>query len=115
MRRRIERTDIENADGKEFHCGQLRVAHSSQTLAVQEKSSHRHHAARGTASKAARARFCRPSRWWKNGSSSGVTLVRMPADDHDRAVAFTCNICGACNVVEHFATEPASCGCGSNV
>ncbi len=30
-------------------------------------------------------------------------------------VAFTCNICGAYNQVENFATEPASCGCGSNV
>jgi SAM-dependent methyltransferase len=30
-------------------------------------------------------------------------------------VAFTCNICGASNEVEKFATEPASCACGSNV
>jgi SAM-dependent methyltransferase len=30
-------------------------------------------------------------------------------------VAFTCNICGADNEVEEFATEPASCACGSNV
>src|SRR5262249_21516091 len=30
-------------------------------------------------------------------------------------VSFTCNICGAENEVEQFATEPASCGCGSNV
>jgi hypothetical protein len=30
-------------------------------------------------------------------------------------VSFTCNICGAHNEVEHFATEPASCACGSNV
>jgi SAM-dependent methyltransferase len=30
-------------------------------------------------------------------------------------VAFTCNICGAANEVENFATEPASCACGSNV
>jgi SAM-dependent methyltransferase len=30
-------------------------------------------------------------------------------------VSFTCNICGAWNEVEHFATEPASCACGSNV
>jgi len=30
-------------------------------------------------------------------------------------VAFTCNICGVYNQVENFATEPASCGCGSNV
>ena len=28
---------------------------------------------------------------------------------------FTCNICGAANRVEHFATEPATCACGSNV
>ncbi len=28
---------------------------------------------------------------------------------------FTCNICGAENEVEQLATEPASCGCGSNV
>jgi hypothetical protein len=28
---------------------------------------------------------------------------------------FTCNICGAFNEVETFATEPASCTCGSNV
>jgi SAM-dependent methyltransferase len=30
-------------------------------------------------------------------------------------VSFTCNICGASNQVEAFATEPASCACGSNV
>ena len=30
-------------------------------------------------------------------------------------VSFTCNICGAYNEVEAFATEPASCRCGSNV
>lgn len=30
-------------------------------------------------------------------------------------VAFTCNVCGAWNRVERFATEPASCACGSNV
>src|SRR5260221_1381577 len=30
-------------------------------------------------------------------------------------VFFTCNICGAYNQVENFATEPASCACGSNV
>jgi len=30
-------------------------------------------------------------------------------------VAFGCNVCGAWNEVEHFATEPATCGCGSNV
>jgi hypothetical protein len=30
-------------------------------------------------------------------------------------VSFVCNICGAANEVEHFATEPASCACGSNV
>ena len=30
-------------------------------------------------------------------------------------VSFTCNICGADNQVEKFATEPASCACGSNV
>jgi SAM-dependent methyltransferase len=30
-------------------------------------------------------------------------------------VSFTCNICGAYNEVEAFATEPASCSCGSNV
>lgn len=30
-------------------------------------------------------------------------------------VSFVCNICGARNEVEHFATEPASCACGSNV
>lgn len=29
--------------------------------------------------------------------------------------SFTCNICGAENHVEAFATEPASCACGSNV
>jgi SAM-dependent methyltransferase len=29
--------------------------------------------------------------------------------------SFTCNICGRYNEVERFATEPASCGCGSNV
>jgi SAM-dependent methyltransferase len=30
-------------------------------------------------------------------------------------VSFICNICGEHNHVEHFATEPASCACGSNV
>jgi len=30
-------------------------------------------------------------------------------------VSFTCNVCGAYNQVEEFATEPATCGCGSNV
>src|SRR5947209_8235009 len=30
-------------------------------------------------------------------------------------VSFTCNICGAFNQAEDFATEPASCACGSNV
>src|SRR5437870_12160192 len=30
-------------------------------------------------------------------------------------VEFTCNICGARNQVERFATEPDSCACGSNV
>jgi hypothetical protein len=30
-------------------------------------------------------------------------------------VAFTCNICGAENEVKQFASEPATCRCGSNV
>ena len=30
-------------------------------------------------------------------------------------MTFTCNICGTRNSVENFATEPATCGCGSNV
>ena len=30
-------------------------------------------------------------------------------------VCFTCNICGAASEVEHFASEPATCVCGSNV
>lgn len=30
-------------------------------------------------------------------------------------ISFTCNLCGAYNQVEEFATEPASCKCGSNV
>ena len=30
-------------------------------------------------------------------------------------VCFTCNICGAYNEVEGFASEPATCACGSNV
>jgi SAM-dependent methyltransferase len=30
-------------------------------------------------------------------------------------VRFTCNICGAAGEVEHFASEPATCACGSNV
>jgi hypothetical protein len=30
-------------------------------------------------------------------------------------VSFTCNLCGAACEVEDFATEPASCSCGSNV
>ena len=33
----------------------------------------------------------------------------------EQPVTFTCNVCGARNRVEGFATEPASCGCGSNV
>lgn len=43
----------------------------------------------------------------------------MPvAASHDRVkrlTSFHCNICGAYNSVEAFATEPASCPCGSNV
>ena len=30
-------------------------------------------------------------------------------------VRFTCNICSAYNEVEQFASEPATCACGSNV
>src|SRR5258706_1906725 len=30
-------------------------------------------------------------------------------------ISFVCNICGAYNEVEQFATEPATCACGSNV
>src|ERR1700676_1486581 len=30
-------------------------------------------------------------------------------------VSFVCNICGRFNQVEQFATEPATCECGSNV
>ncbi|HTP88617.1 MAG TPA: methyltransferase domain-containing protein [Candidatus Acidoferrales bacterium] len=30
-------------------------------------------------------------------------------------MAFTCNLCGAWNDAASFPTEPASCGCGSNV
>jgi len=30
-------------------------------------------------------------------------------------VSFVCNICGQFNQTEHFATEPATCACGSNV
>src|ERR1017187_1469497 len=30
-------------------------------------------------------------------------------------VEFICNVCGARNATAEFATEPASCGCGSNV
>ena len=30
-------------------------------------------------------------------------------------VCFICNICGASSEVEHFASEPATCACGSNV
>lgn len=30
-------------------------------------------------------------------------------------VSFVCNICGRYNEVEQFATEPATCACGSNV
>jgi len=30
-------------------------------------------------------------------------------------IIFTCNVCGARNQVAEFATEPASCACGSNV
>jgi SAM-dependent methyltransferase len=33
----------------------------------------------------------------------------------EQPVAFTCNICGARNRVAQFATEPATCACGSNV
>jgi SAM-dependent methyltransferase len=33
----------------------------------------------------------------------------------EEPVAFTCNVCGARNRVTAFATEPASCACGSNV
>src|SRR5262245_29045366 len=30
-------------------------------------------------------------------------------------VGFLCNVCAAKNEVEHFASEPATCACGSNV
>ena len=30
-------------------------------------------------------------------------------------VSFICNVCGAENNVENFASEPATCACGSNV
>jgi SAM-dependent methyltransferase len=33
----------------------------------------------------------------------------------EQPVAFTCNVCGAYHRVEAFATEPATCACGSNV
>jgi SAM-dependent methyltransferase len=33
----------------------------------------------------------------------------------EQPVVFTCNVCGAHNRVAAFATEPASCACGSNV
>lgn len=33
----------------------------------------------------------------------------------EQPVAFTCNVCGAANLVAAFATEPATCACGSNV
>jgi SAM-dependent methyltransferase len=33
----------------------------------------------------------------------------------EQPVAFTCNICGAHNHAAGFATEPATCACGSNV
>ena len=33
----------------------------------------------------------------------------------DVMAPFTCNVCGTYNQGERFATEPASCGCGSNV
>jgi SAM-dependent methyltransferase len=33
----------------------------------------------------------------------------------EQPVTFTCNVCGARNRVEAFATEPATCACGSNV
>jgi SAM-dependent methyltransferase len=34
---------------------------------------------------------------------------------HSFVVSFYCNVCGAENNVEHFAGEPATCPCGSNV
>jgi SAM-dependent methyltransferase len=33
----------------------------------------------------------------------------------EQPVVFTCNVCGAPRRVADFATEPATCGCGSNV
>lgn len=33
----------------------------------------------------------------------------------ENPVAFTCNVCGADNLAPQFATEPATCSCGSNV
>jgi SAM-dependent methyltransferase len=40
----------------------------------------------------------------------------VPACDNVRLmVAFICNICARKNQVEHFASEPATCSCGSNV
>lgn len=33
----------------------------------------------------------------------------------EAAISFTCNICGAFDELESFATEPPTCSCGSNV
>lgn len=50
--------------------------------------------------------------------SSRLPAVRPPlpaATSNRPVVAFSCNLCGAWNEVEQFATEPATCACGSNV
>src|SRR5438477_6625720 len=52
------------------------------------------------------------------GGFSGFFRNEGPPVIHGRIellLSFTCNICGAFNEVENFATEPASCVCGSNV
>ena len=40
---------------------------------------------------------------------------RRAALSWESVVSFICNLCGARCEVEHFATEPATCACGSNV
>lgn len=45
---------------------------------------------------------------------TGPERAKYTADSY-MAVSFKCNVCGTRNVVEKFATQPASCACGSNV
>jgi SAM-dependent methyltransferase len=51
----------------------------------------------------------------KNAERSNSSNLGVCGTISTAMPAFTCNICGTFNAVPQFATEPASCPCGSNV